>query len=101
MWYRKPTKETMTPAPAADSKTKTDPLLPSDPHTAPPSPLQVTVAPSHPSHWITTLTIIQTVLAAEQPLLLQILPTKAKVGSVATSIGLDAVLAALSARFAA
>ena len=96
MWYRQ--KEPMNPAPATK-----DPLLgnaaPPQPQLLPLQPLVVTITPTHPTHWLTALQMIQAVMAAEQPLLLQVLPTKAAIGTVAGGVGLDAILAVLSARF--
>jgi hypothetical protein len=60
-------------------------------------PMQITIQPTHASHFLTVLSIIDAVLKAEQPLLLQVLPTPGKVGVVGGSVGLDAVIAALAA----
>lgn len=65
-------------------------------------PLQVTVAPTHPSHWLVIFSIMAAVLQAETPLLLQILPnTASKAGVVGGSIGLDAIIAGLAPQPAA
>jgi hypothetical protein len=64
---------------------------------APAVPLQITVAPTQPSHWLVILQVMSAVLNAETPLLLQVVPPKAGAGVVAGDIGLSAILAAYQA----
>jgi len=60
-------------------------------------PMQITVSPTLPSHWLMILSIMSAVLNAETPLLLQVLPPKAAVGVVGGDVGLAAILAAYQA----
>ena len=57
--------------------------------------MQITVAPTQPSHWLLVFQIMSQVLLAETPLLLQVIPPKAGVGVVAGDVGLAALVAAL------
>lgn len=99
---------TMTPTPAAAVATA-DPIpaavvqaaaaVPAV--AAAPAPMQITVAPTEPAHWLIVLQIISAVLNAETPLLLSILPHNGQVGLVAGDIGLAAILAGFEASQAA
>jgi hypothetical protein len=60
----------------------------------PAPPITVTVAPSHPSHWFSILALIRAIMAAEQPILLHIVPPKGQTAIAASTAGIDAVLAA-------
>ena len=60
-------------------------------------PMQITVAPTQASHWLTVLSIISAVMQAETPLLLQILPPKAATGVAVGDVGLAALVAGITA----
>jgi hypothetical protein len=84
-----------------EKKTMTPPVVTTAAAVAPAKPaavpMQITVSPTLPSHWLMILSIMSAVLNAETPLLLQVLPPKAAVGVVGGDVGLAAILAAYQA----